>query len=94
MNDLKMLRIVSFLEGASLLVLVLIAMPLKHVWHMPLAVRICGMIHGVLFLALVSALVRTQSERSWPWGRCLRLLGLAFLPFGFIPIDRDLRRDA
>ena len=94
MNDLKMLRTLSFLEGTSLLVLVLIAMPLKHVWHMPLAVRVCGMIHGVLFLALVSALVRTQSERSWRWGRVLRLLGLALLPFGFIPIERELRRDA
>lgn len=31
MNDLKTLRTVSILEGASLLVLVLIAMPLKHV---------------------------------------------------------------
>ncbi|MBX3227805.1 MAG: DUF3817 domain-containing protein [Labilithrix sp.] len=91
---MKTLRLVSLLEGISLLVLVGIAMPLKHVWHMPLAVRICGMIHGVLFLALVSALVRTQSERGWPLSRVARLIALALLPFGFIPIERELRRDA
>ena len=93
MNDLKALRVVSLLEGISLLVLVFVAMPLKHVWHLPLAVRICGMLHGVLFLALLSTLFRTQSERAWPWSRSLRLLVLALLPFGFIPIDRGLARE-
>ena len=41
---------VALAEGASFLVLLFVAMPLKYFVGFPLAVRIVGMLHGVLFV--------------------------------------------
>ena len=39
---MHLLRITSLIEGLSLLLLLGIAMPLKYIWDLPLAVRIVG----------------------------------------------------
>ena len=77
---LKAFRITAYLEGISFLVLLFIAMPLKYMWDMPLAVRIVGSAHGALFVAycIIGALVWRQLK--WP----LRIAGLAFIS-AFLP---------
>ena len=85
-------RTLSVLEGISLLVLVLIAMPLKYVMGIPLAVRIVGLLHGVLFLALLAVAFQVLLERSLSKGRVLGVLGLSLVPFGFLFADRFLRQ--
>jgi integral membrane protein len=93
MNDLRGLRVLSWLEGASLLLLVLVAMPLKYVWGMPSAVRVVGSAHGLLFLGFCLALLRTSLERRWALGRALKLLVLSILPGGVFGIERALKRN-
>jgi integral membrane protein len=56
MPMLRLLRISSFLEGISFIVLVLIAMPLKYVFHIPEAVTYVGWAHGILFMGLYGLL--------------------------------------
>ncbi len=90
--DVRFVRLLSFVEGLSLLALIFIAMPLKYAAGLPMAVRIVGMAHGLLFVALVVALARAHFEQDWKLGRSLRLLALSFLPFGFVLMERDLRR--
>lgn len=94
MNDLRALRLVSLLEGLSLLALFFIAMPLKYVLDQPGAVRVAGSLHGLLFIWLFSVLLRAHLELGWSRLRSLRLLGLAVLPFGFIVMERELRHGA
>jgi integral membrane protein len=48
-NRISNLRIIGFIEGVSFLILLLIAMPLKYYFDLPMAVKITGWIHGVLF---------------------------------------------
>ena len=50
-------RLISFIEGISFLILVFIAMPLKYLAGIPLAVKIVGMAHGVLFILFFIALI-------------------------------------
>lgn len=88
MNALASLRRWAWVEGGSLLVLVLIAMPLKHLAGMPMAVRVVGMLHGLAFLIFVSALVRTSSERKWPARVWLTMFGIAFVPGGIFLFRR------
>ncbi len=92
MSDLRGLRVLSWLEGASLLLLVLVAMPLKYVWGMPSAVRLVGSAHGLLFLGFCLALLRTSLERRWALGRALTLLALSVVPGGVFGIERALKR--
>ena len=57
--ELRWMRAVSLIEGSTLLLLVLVAVPLKHVADLPVATRIMGPIHGLAFLSYGWMLVRT-----------------------------------
>ena len=93
MSGVRMLWLLSRAEGASLLALVFVAMPLKYGFDLPLAVRIVGMLHGVLFLALLSTGARVWMEKAAPVGRIARVLVWCLVPFGFLVVDRELRED-
>jgi integral membrane protein len=92
-SELRRFRLVAFSEGISFVVLLFLAMPLKYWAGLPIAVRIVGMLHGVLFLAFVAALFDVATKRGWSYQRW----GLAFLssllPFGTFWFDRSLRRE-
>jgi integral membrane protein len=93
MPALRHLRIVAFLEGASFLILLFVAMPLKYLAGMPLAVRIAGTTHGLLFLAFVAALYRAADECGWPFRRSLAAFVASIVPFGTFVFDRSLREE-
>jgi integral membrane protein len=90
---LRRLRLVALLEGTSFLVLLFIAMPLKYLAGLPLAVRIVGSVHGVLFLVFMVVLYRAGSERRWPLRRWLIAFAASVVPFGTFMFDRSLRRE-
>ncbi len=90
---LRQLRLVALIEGASFLVLLFIAMPLKYFAGLPLAVRIVGMIHGVLFIAFVLALIHVSIARDWPVRRSLLAFVSSIVPFGTFVFDRSIRRE-
>jgi integral membrane protein len=93
MTSLRHLRIVALLEGLSFLVLLFVAMPLKYYAGMPLAVRVVGMTHGLLFVLFVGALLRAAVEHAWPFRRSLLAFGAALVPFGTLVFDRSLRSE-
>lgn len=93
MSALRQLRWLALLEGLSLALLVFVGMPLKHALGLPLAVRVLGSVHGVLFLAFVSALARAALARGWTFGRAARLFGWSLVPGGALVLDRELRTE-
>ena len=93
MNALRQLRVVGFLEGTSFLFLLFVAMPLKHFAGLPIAVRIAGSVHGLLFLLFLSSLFRVATERDWPARRSLQAFGASLIPFGTFALDRALKRE-
>lgn len=86
----KAFRIIAYLEGSSFLILLLIAMPLKYIWSMPLAVRIVGSAHGGLFVAycIVGAIVWKQL--NWDVKTAALAFISAFLPAGPFIFDRRI----
>lgn len=90
MSSLERLRRVGVLEGISFLVLVFVAVPLKHLAGNPLAVRIVGPIHGVLFLAFTYLLFGVAAERDWPLRKSALAFVAALVPFGPFVLDRKL----
>jgi integral membrane protein len=93
MRSLRQLRLVALLEGVSFVALLFIAMPLKYLAGLPLAVRIMGSVHGLLFLMFMVALYQASSERGWPHGRSLLAFVSSIVPFGTFIFDRSLRRE-
>ena len=80
-------------EGVSFVVLLFIAMPLKYLAGVPLAVRVVGMAHGLLFIAFVLVLIRASIARSWPFHRSLLAFVSSIVPFGTFAFDISLRRE-
>jgi integral membrane protein len=87
------LRAIGLLEGASFLVLLFIAMPLKYFAGMPLAVKIVGWAHGLLFMGYLLVLSHTASALRWPLMRVGGAFIAALLPFGPFVLDARLRRE-
>ncbi|KZE68890.1 hypothetical protein AWM68_01055 [Fictibacillus phosphorivorans] len=93
MNPLKTLRTVGYLEGASFLILLFIAMPLKYFLDQPLAVSIVGALHGLLFVLYILAILYVYNVKKWPIMRAFLALVSSVLPFGPFIFDRKFLRD-
>jgi integral membrane protein len=89
-SSLGRLRLVSMLEGLSLLGLLGIAMPLKYIFQQPEAVRLVGLLHGVLFISYVLLLVQNAIEQRWPLTKVGLGLLLSVVPFGAFYAERRL----
>lgn len=87
------LRAVGMVEAVSFLLLLGVAMPLKYFAGMPLAVKIAGWIHGLLFIAFAVCLLVAQGERRWPMRWAAMVFVAALLPFGPFVIDRRLKNE-
>jgi integral membrane protein len=93
MRALRQLRVVAFLEGLSFILLLFVAMPLKYMAGLPLAVRVTGSVHGVLFVAFVYVLLRAATEHDWPIKRSAGAFVASLVPFGTFVLDRALKRE-
>ena len=92
MNTLKTFRIIALLEGVSFLALILIAVPLKYFYQMPMPNKIIGMAHGVLFIAYVLYLMMVRSEYNWPFRKVFIAFAASLLPFGTFVLDAKVLR--
>lgn len=85
------LRLIAFLEGISLLVLVGIAMPVKYVYHDPSLVKTIGPIHGVLFILFVVNALSVGIEYKWKFSTTTwKVLLACIIPFGTFYIDKTI----
>jgi integral membrane protein len=91
---LKNVRRMGAVEGFSTLILFGIAMPLKYMAGMPLAVRIAGSVHGFLFVGLVVMLM--MAIKRIPISNKMAFAGImaAVVPFGPFVYDRWLAQKA
>jgi integral membrane protein len=85
------LRMLGFLEGLSLLILVFVAVPLKYLYHNGALSKSLGPIHGVLFILFVFNAITVGTEQNWKFGTTTWKVILAcFVPFGTFYIDRQI----
>src|SRR5262245_52522370 len=91
-SQLGWMRAVSLLEGSTLLLLVLVAVPLKHLAGFPIATAIMGPVHGMAFLLYVWMLIQTVSGGGWSRAETARMVAAAFIPFGAFVNERALAR--
>ena len=92
MSKLQWLRYSALTEGLSWLTLLFFAMPMKYIWGDPSFVRVVGMAHGVLFIALVVLLLQTFMEDRIDKKEALTIFIASFLPFGTFFTDKSLRK--
>ena len=91
-SSVKWLRIIGFIEGVSLLVLMGIAMPLKYMAGKPGPVKYVGCAHGLLFIAFIAIVLLVTVQKKWSFKTVIYGFLAAFLPFGTFVFDRWLLR--
>jgi integral membrane protein len=82
------LRLIAFLEGFSLLVLVFGAVPMKYYYHDGSLSKMLGPLHGALFLLFVFNTLSVAVEQGWKFTETTwKVLLACFIPFGTFYID-------
>lgn len=84
------LRRAVFIEGATLLLLIFIAVPLKRIVGIKEAVEIMGPVHGLAFLSFAYFLIEAIAAKSIDNKGVVRLLVGAVIPFGGVFNERWL----
>ncbi len=79
---LRHLSLMTLVEGASLIALVLIAVPMKHLAGLPIGVQVVGPIHGALFLWTMGALALVVLRGHLPALKGAGVFFAALIPFG------------
>jgi len=86
-------RKIAFAEGVSFLVLLFIAMPMKYLASLPMAVTIVGGLHGMLFIAFSIMMWEVRNEFKKDWGWVAKAFIASILPFGTIVMDKQWRKE-
>lgn len=85
------LRLIGYIEGLSLLVLLFIAVPLKYAADNPSLSKIMGPLHGALFLLFVFNTLSVGVEQQWKFRQTTYKVMLAcIIPFGTFYIDHKI----
>ena len=91
MSELKKFRLINKIEGYSFIILLFIAMPLKYGFGYPMATKIIGMMHGLLFIAFVYQLLESLREVPFSKKEALYYFILSLIPFGSFYTDKLCR---
>lgn len=91
---LRTLRLASWGEGATLLVLLFVAVPLKRLAGWPLGVGIMGPIHGAAFVLYALWVLRCAAGGHLTARDTTLLLVAAFVPFGAFMVGGVFKRKA
>jgi integral membrane protein len=85
---LRLFKIVALLEGLSLLLLLLFAMPMKYMFGQPAFVQVIGMAHGVLFLLYIMFAVILKTEQNWDVKNFIIICLASVVPFGTFWVEK------
>jgi integral membrane protein len=85
------LRILGFLEGTTLIILIFVAVPMKWIWNNPSLVKSLGPVHGTIFLLFVALLFAVAKQQNWHFKTTTwKLLLACFIPFGTFYVDSKI----
>lgn len=84
------LILIGHIEGYSYLFLLGIAMPLKYIWNMPLAVKFAGSVHGFLFVWFCFLLFQAWLQLNWSFFKPILGFMASLVPFGTFFLRRLL----
>jgi len=90
-SSLNRLRVLAFLEGISLLILVFVSLPLKYMFGITTISAIVGPVHGILFILFVVNTINVGTEYHWKFKQTTwKVLLACVIPFGTFYIDRKI----
>ena len=89
---LKRYRVVAYIVGVLLLVLVGVAMPLKYFFDRPTLVAVVGPIHGFVYMVYLVVAFHLAVLARWPWKYTILVLLAGTVPFLSFVAERKVTR--
>ena len=90
-NSVNQFRKIGIIEGYSYLILLFIAMPLKYFMNYPIAVKVVGMAHGILFIIFCIFLAIAWQKARWSLKESVFFFVAALIPFGTFYTDKKIK---
>ncbi len=87
-NTLTRYRVMAYATGVMLLLLVLVAMPLKYLAHSDALVAIVGPVHGFLYIVYVLFALDLALKRKWSPVRTVLVVLAGTIPFASFAAER------
>lgn len=86
-------RVMAYVVGVLLVVLVLIGMPLKYLADNGSVVTWTGVPHGWLYMVLIVTAYDLGRRVHWPWGRLILIALAGTVPFLSFVAEHYARKD-
>lgn len=86
-------RVMAYVTGVWLLLLVLVAVPVKYIGHDPTLVGIVGPVHGILYIIYVLVTFDLSRRRHWALGYTVLVMLAGTIPFLSFVAERHITRE-
>jgi len=86
-------RLMAYVVGVGLLVLVFVAMPLKYLGGNPAAVAVVGPVHGFLYMVYLVVALDLALRARWSLPRTVLVLLAGTIPFLSFVAERRITRE-
>jgi integral membrane protein len=80
-NALIRYRVMAYVVGVLLIVLVCVGLPLKYIWNNDSIVTVTGVAHGWLYMLLIITAIDLGRRARWTWWRLLAIALAGTVPF-------------
>lgn len=85
-------RVIAYIVGVVLILLVVVGMPLKYFGGNPVVVETVGPAHGFLYMLYLAAAFDLGRRANWPLGRMALVMLAGTVPFLSFYAERAVTR--
>lgn len=85
-------RVMAFVVGVGLILLVFVGMPLQFAAHEKVVVEVVGTFHGYLYLLYLVMAADLARRAHWRLGRILAVVAAGFVPFLAFVVEHRVYR--
>lgn len=86
-------RVMAYVVGTLLIILVCVGMPLKYIWGSETLVMYAGIAHGWLYMILLITAFDLSRRARWSWKRLLLIALAGTVPFLSFVAERSATKD-
>lgn len=86
-------RVLAYVVGLGLLILVLVAMPLKYLAESETVIRVVGPLHGFLYMVYLVATVNLAFKARWTPVRMVLVMLAGTIPFVSFVAERRVTEE-
>lgn len=92
-TELRVYRVMSIVTGIGLLLLVLVAVPLRYLGNEPAFSTTYSPIHGAIYMVYVGVVVWVTTRRGWSPVKALLVIIAGAVPFASFFVERKVIAD-